>query len=238
MITHITFDVLDPDQETQILLKVTMNSAEQLQAETLLRRAEFFAGLPAAGLRALSQVARLEDHTKGEVVFHEGQTGTSMYLVATGKVQLYRTTPDGRDVTIRVIGANEVFAEVILFESDEYPVTAECIADTRLIALPRTEIHRLLADPDFRAAFIGHLMTKMRYLTGRIRELTLHDVETRFFSFLDEHYGDTSEITLDISKKNLAAAISTTPESLSRLITRLTKDGTIEWHGKVLRRLT
>ncbi len=212
-------------------------NAEQLQVETLLRRAEFFAGLPDSGYGALARVARLEDHARREVVFHEGQSGTSMYLMAAGKVQLYRTTPDGRDVTIRVIGANEVFAEVILFESNEYPVTAECIAGTRLVALPRAEIHRLLGDPDFRAAFIGHLMTKMRYLTGRIRELTLHDVETRFFAFLTEHYGDSPEIELDISKKDLAAAISTTPESLSRLITRLTKDGAIAWQGKTLRRL-
>jgi len=212
-------------------------NAHQLQVETLLRRAEFFEGLPGSGYRALSQVAQVEDHAKREIVFHEGQSGTCMYLVAEGKVQLYRTTPDGRDVTIRVIGSNEVFAEVIVFESDVYPVTAECIAGTRLVALPRTEIHRLLGEPDFRAAFIGHLMTKMRYLTGRIRELTLHDVETRFFAFLDEHYGDAAEIELDISKKDLAAAISTTPESLSRLITRLSGDGAIEWKGRRLRRL-
>jgi CRP/FNR family transcriptional regulator len=160
-----------------------------------------------------------------------------MYLVAYGKVQLRRATPDGRDVTIRVIGANEVFAEVILFESDRYPVTAECIAGTRLVALPRTEIHRLLGDPDFRAGFVGHLMSKMRYLTGRIRELTLDDVETRFFAFLNEHYGDAPDIEVDISKKDLAAAIGATPESLSRLIARLTRDGAIEWSGKTVRRL-
>ncbi len=211
--------------------------ANHLQVETLLRRAEFFAGLPDSGYRALSQVARVEDHAKREIVFHEGQSGACMYLVAEGKVQLYRTSPDGRDVTIRVIGANEVFAEVILFESSVYPVTAECIAGTRLVTLPRTEIHRLLGDADFRAGFIGHLMNKMRYLTGRIRELTLHDVETRFFAFLDEHYGDAAEVELDISKKDLAAAISTTPESLSRLINRLSHEGAIEWTGRKLRRL-
>lgn len=44
-------------------------------------------------------------------------------------------------------------------------------------------------------------------------------------------------IELDISKKDFAAAISTTPESLSRLITRLSGDGAIEWKGRTLRRL-
>lgn len=212
-------------------------NAEQLQVETLLRRADFFAGLPDSGFRALAQAARLENHARRAVIFREGRRGTAMYLVAAGKVQLYQTSPDGRDVTIRVIGANEVFAEVILFESDVYPVTAECMAGTRLVKLPRTEMHRLLAEPEFRAAFIGHLMTKMRYLAGRIRELTLHDVETRFFDFLAEHYGEAPAIKLDISKKDLAAAISTTPESLSRLINRLTREGAIDWQGKTLRRL-
>jgi CRP/FNR family transcriptional regulator len=72
------------------------------------------------------------------------------------------------------------------------------------------------------------LMRKQRYLTEKIRYLTMHDVDDRFFQFLHEHYGDSSKINLNFSKKDIASAIGTTPETFSRLLNRLTVEGRIK----------
>ena len=78
-------------------------------------------------------------------------------------------------------------------------------------------------------------MAKQRYLAERIQELTTTDVEHRFFTFLRAQYGEKELIQTPLSKKDIAAAIGTTPESLSRLIQRLSEDEVIEWKGKQIK---
>ena len=64
--------------------------------------------------------------------------------------------------------------------------------------------------------------------------LPIYDVEERFFRFLNEHYGRKNSYTISISKKDLAAAIGTIPETFSRLIQRLTRRGILRWEGNSL----
>ncbi len=61
-----------------------------------------------------------------------------------------------------------------------------------------------------------------------------NDVEQRFYHFLAQRYPDQRRIMLDISKKDMANAIGTVPETLSRLLKRLEKEGTLKRDGKVL----
>ena len=109
------------------------------------------------------------------------------------------------------------------------------VANAEVLVFPREGIHRLLAEEDFRSDFIAMLLAKQRYLTERIQELTTKDVEERFFAFLRNQYGEQELIKTPLSKKDIAAAIGTTPESLSRLIQRLTDEGIIDWQGKEIR---
>jgi len=158
-----------------------------------------------------------------------------MYLLIGGNIQLHKNTEDGREVVIRVIKPGEVFAEVVLFEKERYPVSARSVTNADVLAFPKDGIHRLLAEEGFRNDFIALLMAKQRYLAERIQELTTKDVEQRFFTFLRSQYGEKELIKTPLSKKDIAAAIGTTPESLSRLILRLTEDRIIDWQGKEIR---
>jgi CRP/FNR family transcriptional regulator len=161
-----------------------------------------------------------------------------MFLLTDGNVQLHKNTEDGREVVIRIVKPGEVFAEVVLFEKERYPVSARAVTQAELLVFPREGIHRLLKEENFRNGFIGLLMAKQRYLAGRIQELTTQGVEQRFFTFLRSQYGEKEIIHTPLSKKDIAAAIGTTPESLSRLIQRLQEEKVIEWQGKEIRILS
>jgi CRP/FNR family transcriptional regulator len=161
-----------------------------------------------------------------------------MFLLIDGNIQLHKNTEDGREVVIRVIKPGDVFAEVVLFEKERYPVSARAVTHADVLVFPKDGIHRLLAEESFRNDFIALLMAKQRYLAERIQELTTKDVEHRFFTFLRSQYGETELIKTPLSKKDIAAAIGTTPESLSRLILRLTDDEIIDWKGKEIKILS
>lgn len=173
--------------------------------------------------------------SKKEILFHEGDRGFAFYLCASGAVGLSKGTPDGREVIIKVIGPGEPFAEVILFEQDSYPVTAVALKPGTLFVIPKHQFYCLLDKQDFRNDFMAMLMRKQRYLADRIRFLTMHDVEDRFFLYIRDHYGAREKVVPTLSKKDLAAAIGATPETYSRLIARLSQEGKLTVEGKTIR---
>jgi CRP/FNR family transcriptional regulator len=206
-----------------------------MKIEPYINESPFFKGLSGDHHRELAAICMLKPVKKRDYLFHEGEKGNSMFLLVDGNIQLHKNTEDGREVVIRVINPGDIFAEVVLFEKERYPVSARAVTNAQVLVFPREGIHRLLAEESFRNDFIALLMAKQRYLAERIQELTTKDVEHRFFTFLRAQYGEKELIHTPLSKKDIAAAIGTTPESLSRLIQRLHEDKIIEWQGKEIR---
>lgn len=209
-----------------------------MDIEKLITNTSFFKGLSDEHRTELARIAVLMKVKKRDYLFHEEEKGSSMFLLIGGNIQLHKNTEDGREVVIRVIKPGDVFAEVVLFEKERYPVSARAVTNADVLAFPKDGIHRLLAEESFRNDFIALLMAKQRYLAERIQELTTKDVEHRFFTFLRSQYGEKDLIKTPLSKKDIAAAIGTTPESLSRLILRLTDDEIIDWKGKEIKILS
>jgi CRP/FNR family transcriptional regulator len=195
----------------------------------------YFRGLSSDGLATLAAVCRQVDKKKRETVFIEGEKGRAVYLLLAGSVQLAKASESGREIVIRTVVPDELFAEAVLFEEEDYPVTATAIRDSRLCAIPKSDFLRLLREERFRTDFLRTQMRRMRYLADRILYLTTGDAEDRFFGFLAEQYGRKEEYHLAISKKDIAAAIGTTPETLSRLKEKLTARRTVRWEGRTLR---
>ena len=78
------------------------------------------------------------------------------------------------------------------------------------------------------------LLRKQRYLADKIQQLTSQDVEQRLRAFLLEQYGERHEIRAEINKKQLAAAIGATPETLSRLLQDLKRRRFLTWKQGVI----
>jgi CRP-like cAMP-binding protein len=189
--------------------------------DDILKANEYFAGLKPAPRRALAEICLARELKKNEVLFNEGQVGYAFFLLLEGAVRVSRSSQDG--------------GEVVLFEAKEYPARAVAIAPGAVLVVPKKQIDCLLEGESFRRAFLGLLMNKIRYLTDRLLALTSSDVEERFFLFLEEHFGGQTEISIGLSKKEIAAAIGANPETFSRLLARLEKEGRISWKGRMLK---
>ena len=201
----------------------------------ILAQATFFLGLAPQSREALAAVCRVRELRKRELLFREGDRGAGMFLLASGSIQLFKTAPGGEEIVIKIVKPGESFAEVVLFEEDRYPVNAIALTACRLFVFLRQDIQNLLGNSDFRRDFIAMLMRKQRYLTERIRQLSTQDVGDRLITFLREQYGARDLIQTTLSKKDIAAAIGVTPETLSRLIPRLKRQQKILWTGRTIR---
>lgn len=204
--------------------------------EGLLKASPYFAALSDAGRQVLARSCVRRELARRETLFLEGRRGDTIYLLESGEIQLLKApaVPDRPDVVIRSVRPGELFAEVMLFESSGYPVSAVAVKKSAVHGLPRTAFRNLLGDPDFRDEFMGGLMRRMRYLTERILYLTAYDVEERFVRFLEEQDGRRERYTLSLSKKDVASAIGATPETLSRLLMRWKSAGVLKLVGRQL----
>ena len=209
-------------------------AALPFDARKLLKDSDFFNGISDRSIRSLAAICIPKRVQKRRLLFLEGEKGQSMYILAEGAVQLYKSAADGREIVIKTIRAGEIFGEVVLFEQGEYPVSAVALEKSLLLRLPRQQIDCLLITDSFRRDFIGMLMRKQRYLADRILYLTGHEVEERFFFFLQEQFGRREEYRISLSKKDIAAAIGTIPETFSRLLLRLKEEKKIRWEGENL----
>jgi CRP/FNR family transcriptional regulator len=195
----------------------------------------FFSSLSTSSKLQLAGICIPKVLAKREMLFSEGDRGSAMYVLAQGTIQLFRTSEDGREVVIRLMKPGELFAEVVLFEREDYPVSAIALIPSEVFLLPKRQFLCLLEQPAFRQDFIANLLAKQRYLAERVYQLAALDVERRFFAFLRAHWGEREEYSVDLSKRDVAAAIDALPETLSRLLLRLKDEGVAQWDGERLR---
>jgi len=199
-----------------------------------MAQASFFEGLSEDSRMALARIGFARQVRRGDMLFAEEDSGHSVYFLLQGLVQLFKTSPEGAQTVIKIITPGEFFAEAILFELDRYPAAAAALADSLLLLFPRRDFLRLLSSESFRNDFLALLLRRQRYLANRIHELATGNVQQRLLAFLAEQPAAGSVLTLAMSKKEIAAAIGTTPETLSRLIRRLTRQGLLSWTGRTL----
>jgi CRP/FNR family transcriptional regulator, dissimilatory nitrate respiration regulator len=199
---------------------------------SLIRNTELFGGLDERIISAVRNFGRIKELNERDVLFMEGFRGDHFYLLLEGSVKVVKTGYDGRESIIRFIQPGEVFAEAIILGQTEYPAGAIALSPSRVLEINRLDFLRLFDHESLREEFIKSLIRKLFYLTSRVHYLSSFDVEERFFKFLLERFGQHESYEITIAKRDIATAIGTVPETLSRLISRLKNQGDIlEWEG-------
>ena len=212
--------------------QVSASLLRMLTALQVLSTVPFFSGASSAARAALARQCRLHEQKKRATLFREGGAGRSLFLQVSGRTGMMKTAPDGQQACMKVVKPGELFAVVVLFGESPYPVTAEALDDGLVLELPAVAVRKLLDEPAFRDRFIATLLERQRYLADQVRRLTHDPLEHRLLAFLRDHYGERPEIAPGLSKKDVAAVLGVTPESLSRLLKRWAQEGSVRWTGR------
>ncbi|MBI4720538.1 MAG: cyclic nucleotide-binding domain-containing protein [Chitinivibrionia bacterium] len=128
-----------------------------MDIEALFGRIPLFENLSPSGRKALAEISLAREIPKKELLFLEGDQGASICVLARGNVQLYRSTPEGKEIVIKVVKPGELFGEVVLFEQRAYPVNAVALQDSTVLMISRHQFARLLENEPFRHDFQFYL---------------------------------------------------------------------------------
>lgn len=213
-----------------------------------LKKVYIFSGLDDAELESLAKIVRVKTFSKGDIIFFDTEPYLGFYITVTGLVKIYKISKDGKEHILHLIPAFNTFAEVPLFEnfneifeeSFRYPANAMALEDdTRVILVPARQFRELLeSDIQICIKMVSALAKRLRHLNHHIEDLTLKDVAKRVAGYIlsEQKTSDNKEqVSLNISKNDLAAYLGTIPETLSRTLKKLQDEDMIEVDGKLIK---
>lgn len=179
----------------------------------------------------LSASTSLRTVRKGEDIFSEGRDASAFFIVASGKVKIYKLSPDGKEHTLHIHDPGELVAEAAIFDSMVYPASCAALEDSVLVRVSRDGIINLIKEhPELSLKMMSGYSKRLRQFVAKIEELSLKDIKTRLAGYLLENSAVENGVSmcrLKYSKKELSSLLGTIPETLSRALAFLKRQNLI-----------
>jgi len=195
-----------------------------------------FNGLPEDQIVAIKKIALEKKINKGEIIFSEGDEGNGFFVVAEGRVKVFKVSTEGKEQILHIFGPGQPFGEVPVFAGQKFPANAQAIDKTRVLFFPRNSIVNLIsANPSLALNMLAVMSKKLRQFAVQIENLSLKEMPARLASyliFLANEQNKDDLVTLKISKGQLASTLGTIPETLSRAFAKLSGQNLINVDGK------
>ena len=215
-----------------------MDSSKILPGE--LRRHPLFGGLDDDQLNQLIETARIIHLGEGQHLFQCQQTASEFFMVRSGTIRLYLSAPDGTEKVIHLVTAGETFAEAITFmEGQAYPVNASAVDSCVVLAFSNQTFRAILrASTDTCFRLMADMSTWLKRQLADIDALTLQNATLRLTNYLlhQAPAGTESEVTIRLGapKHVIASRLSIQPESFSRILRNLQREGHITTEGNLI----
>lgn len=188
----------------------------------------------------IKELLRFSDRTmkakKGEYLFQEGMDAYELYLIISGKVQISKITTDGRELSLRICGENDICGELTLFtNSPKYLLSALIIEDGEIAAIKKDVIEKeIFQNSALAFEFMKWMSDHFRKTQTKFRDLVLNGKKGALFSTLirmTNSYGvkkpDGILIDLPLTNQELANFCGTSRESTNRILNELKRDKVI-----------
>jgi CRP/FNR family transcriptional regulator, cyclic AMP receptor protein len=195
----------------------------------LLAGTEVFTGLEPRELIAVAQVAVPRRWDRGQVIFREGDTGDTCYLLRSGAVVLPREHPDGRMVALAELRAGSLFGELAMFRGETRSATAEAVEPATAVALLAGDVQRLIRrNPDLALKLLASLAERVSRTNERLLQQSFQTVAGRVASALlaqtisrQAEGAPEADVLIRATQAEIANLAGTSRESASRFLATL-----------------
>lgn len=194
-----------------------------------------FAHLSVSAMREIMAGFRSHTYARGEILFLEEESATTFFVVAAGRVRLFKTSVQGREFTFSIAHPRQVFNLPPIFDNKPHPLSASALSDARVYLAPLSHIQSMANRfPEFYQALTRELSTVTRRIARIASDLALTNVSTRLARLLivsseSEGYLIDEGVMLswDLSQSEIAHLLGTAREVVSRALRQMEKEGII-----------
>lgn len=206
-------------------------------ARRALGRCILFAGLEPGQIDVVATGLRTRRFRRGEVLFHQGDPGDSLFVIAAGSVKVVLPSESGDEAILSTLRPGGFLGELALLDGAPRSATVVALERTETLILPRARFRALVAaEPALRDALLAGLAGELRRLTEHVGELHFLDLTGRLAASLarlaHEHgvLQPDGSLRLDarLTQADLAAMVGSTRQSVNKLLGTFAEDGLIQ----------
>lgn len=208
----------------------------------VVSRAPLFAALDAADVAALKASMTASRMARGEVLFHEGERGDRLYVIQSGKVKLGRSSVDGRENLVGILGPGEMFGELSVFDPGPRNATATAVAETHLLGLDSTDLQAFLSErPAVAQTLLTALARRLRRTNDSLADLVFTDVPGRVAKALldlSDRFGtpieDGTLVEHGLTQEELAQLVGASRETVNKALADFATRGWIRLEARAV----
>lgn len=204
---------------------------------TFLENHPLFRGLAREPLARIAEAALVIEAPRGSVLFKAGDSCRGFHIIVYGQVKLAVATAQGGEKVIELLGTGQSFGEAVMFLEAPYRVTAEAIADSKLLHIDRAAVFAELdRDPLLARRIIASLSMRLHHLISELESQSLQSGTQRVVGYLlslvDHEETTRACIELPARKNIIASRLNLTHEHFSRILHALADAGAIGIQGQ------
>jgi len=196
--------------------------------------------LPPSLLAALAARGNSRSFRAQTILLNEGDAGGSLYIVLSGRLRVYASSPEGRDVILSEHGPGEYVGELSL-DGTPRSASVKAVEATTCCVVAAAQVPEFLAEhPEFALHLTQKLTRMVRRLTEQVKSLALQDVYGRIARMLMEMskpQGDERIVPLKLTQQDIADRVGSSREMVNRVMKELTSGGYVQMReGRIVLR--
>jgi len=213
-------------------------------AREALEGCVLFQHVDVQGLDACLACLRLRRFKRDETVFHQGDPGDALYIVASGRVKVVLPSPDASEGAIlATLARGQFFGELAMLDGQPHSADVVAIEPTETLVLGRTDFERLFeSEPSIRRSLVLALARELRRLTDHVEALHFLDLPQRLAQRIaeialaspDARPGAEVRLNWPYTQAELAGMVGGSRESVNRLLADFVGRGLIRFERDIL----
>lgn len=190
----------------------------------LLRGVTLFSLMPPEPLQALAERFVHHAYRRGTVIFHQGDPGSSLHVIAAGRVKVFVPSDTGGDLVLAVLGRREFFGDLALIDSQPRSASAVALEDTETYTLDQRDFFPfLLAHPQAAISLAVVLAARLRRTDERLAESAFLDLPQRLARQLlqlveREDGGGREHATIPLTQRELAEMVGASRQRVNQVL--------------------
>ena len=201
----------------------------------LLAQTNLFRHFSPAALEAIAPRLLERTYLKGQVLFHQGDPGNSLWILATGLVKVTVSSSKGDEMLLITMAPPETFGELSLIDGAPRSATVEVVETAKVLILGRDVWTSLMGDTTFTAAVLHSVAEMVRRLTDQTSDFAFLDLHGRvaklIVGFADERGRPFDEgviLDLHLTQTDIARMVGGSRQSVNQILRALEDRGYIE----------
>lgn len=197
-----------------------------------------FSDLAQESLETLAEMVTYRRYPKGAFVVGQNETGSSMFLLVSGRVKVSLASPEGRELVLSHLEAPAHFGEMSLVDGQPRSSDVIAVTDVELFSLDGKDLSAAIQlQPKLALTLIATLSRRLRQTINRLEDMAFHDATHRVMRVVLNVATAGLEtrgapVIQGMTHYDIATLAGTSRETASRVISQLARDGVVTSEGR------